>query len=146
MISYDQPDIFLSDFEKWLGIQISFYRWTVRCKHMLLLCSFLEFMEWKKKHIWKQAQMPQTWSQFTYLGDTCILLKKFRFSTFAKHKRQTGPSSVFIVTAPVLPAVFSKQNVCCGQWHKRQSTVQMRMLGFLSVCSDNLILHHRKNK
>lgn len=84
----------------------------------------------KKKHIWKQAQVTQTWSQFTYLGDNCILLKKIRFNISAKHKGQSGPSSVFIVTVPVLPAMFPKQDVCCVWWRKRQSTVQMGTLGF----------------
>lgn len=65
-----------------------------------------------------------------YLGDNCILLKKIRFNISAKHKEQSGPSSVFVVTVPVLPAMFPKQDVCCGWWRKRQSTVQMGTLGF----------------
>lgn len=53
--------------------------------------------------------MPQTWFQFTYLDDACVVLKNTRFSTFAKHKGQSSPSSVFIVKAPVLLAVLPKQ-------------------------------------
>lgn len=56
--------------------------------------------------------MPQTWSQFTCLGDPCIILKKIKFSAFAKQKGQSGPSSMFIMTPPVLPAVFLKHRMC----------------------------------
>ena len=72
--------------------------------------------------------MPQTWSQFTCLGDACILFKKISFGTFAKCKGQSGPSSVFILTAPVLPATFPKQGAYCGWWHKGHSAVQVGTL------------------
>lgn len=55
---------------------------------MPLLCSSLEWKELKKL-VRKQAQMPQTWSQFTYLDDAWIVLKNIRFSIFAKHKGQS---------------------------------------------------------
>lgn len=111
-LKYDQPDLFLNDFGNQLGTLISlFCRLTVRHKHMPLLCSSLEWKELKKL-VQKQAQMPQTWSQFTYLDDAWIVLKNIRFSTFAKHKGQSSPSSVFIVKALVLLAVLPKQEKC----------------------------------
>lgn len=57
--------------------------------------------------------MTQTWSQASYLVDNYILLKKIRFRTFGK-QGTSGPSSVFIMIAPIVAAMFLKEDVCCG--------------------------------
>lgn len=90
--------------------------------------------------MWKQAQITQTWAQASYFGDTYIFSKRLDLEPLVS-KGYCGSSSVFIIIAPIVAA--SKRG--CLLWHKRQCGGD-GYIRVLSVCSENLIWHHRIKK
>lgn len=129
-LNYDQPDIFLSDFEKWLSIQI--YSADEQsdiniCYYSVAFCNL--WNKKKKTHIWKQADVRAGLNLPIW-----VILVSFSKRLNLVPLRSIGDR----VGLPVCLSWMQRycqlcsqnRDVGCGWWHKRQSTVQMGTLGF----------------